>query len=59
MNQRLIKFGVFYCLLLVGSITSFAQIDNNNKGAKTTLEIPPEIESQMSAPDEGIDDLPF
>lgn len=44
MNQHFIKFGIFYCLLLIGSFTSFAQIDSNTKGAKTTLEIPPEIE---------------
>ena len=44
MNQHFIKFGIFYCLLLIGSFTSFAQIDTNTKGVKITLEIPPEIE---------------
>tara|TARA_B110000967_G_C18834013_1_gene535626 strand:- start:43 stop:723 length:681 start_codon:yes stop_codon:yes gene_type:complete len=44
MNQHFIKFGIFYCFLLIGSFTSFAQIDTNTKGVKITLEIPPEIE---------------
>ncbi len=40
MNQRFI----FFCLFVIVSFTSFAQLESNNGSSKGTLEIPPAIE---------------